>query len=78
MKKSSVSEFTGPRSSTNDPLTIEKLEEIFDALFEGLPAEGVLTDDEVAAYRKAGFVSVTRGNRWIIYVDPDRLGQFTH
>ena len=76
MSPSSESGSTGPKSGT--PITIEKLEEIFDALFEGLPQEGVLTDDEVAAYQKAGFVSVTRGNKWIIYVDPERWGPMSH
>lgn len=78
MNPSDENESTKRESLNGAPLSIERLEEIFDAVFEDLPPEGVLTDAEYQAYQKAGFVSVIRGGRFIIYVDPDRYGRFTH
>lgn len=54
-------------------LRIEDLEEIFDEVHQYHPDGDHLTPEEYAAFKRAGFVSTTRGNRWIIYVDKERV-----
>jgi hypothetical protein len=58
---------------TANEIMLDRLEEIFDEVYENAPREGELTQEEYAAFKRAGFVSTTRGDKWIIYVDKERV-----
>lgn len=62
-------------SSSGRPgeISLEALEAVYDEIYQDEPEEGVLTDQEYRAYRRAGFVSMSRNGKWVIYIDKERL-----